>query len=423
MVGLIDCDNFFVSCERVIDPSLEGKPLVVLSNNDGCVVARSGEVKRMGVPMGIPFFKIRNLVDSGQILALSCNNQLYSELSHRLMLFIGENAKEQEVYSVDECFVSLVGVAQPVEFMRMLRSAIWERFHLPVSVGIAGTKTLAKVAAYYAKHFSGYRGVACIDSEAKREKALAQLPVGEVWGLGRKHQKRLEALGCVYASDFVALPQLEIPKIFSSGVLATYLELKGTRCLPFAKSKPPQSIFSSRSLPVESNDFALLREIVATFVANCHGKLRAAGGKCARIAIVLETNRFKLRAPQQHEHFEMDFERPTDDILTLTSAASRLLRLHVRPECLYKRVGVGLSQLVYTPTTISIFDTSDSDRSQRLNEALDGIRSAFGKSTITVASRNSRTMESLSRAERRSEIPGDGFPDIDKKSFPPRIPS
>lgn len=419
MFGLIDCDNFFVSCERVIDPSLEGKPVVVLSNNDGCVVARSNEVKRMGVPMGIPFFKIKNLVASEGIVARSGNHKLYGELSRQLMRFIADNTKEQEVYSIDECFVSLSGVAQPVDFMRALRSSIWGTFHLPVSIGIAGTKTLAKAASRFAKRIGGYRGVAIIDTEEKRQKALALLPIEDVWGIGRRFQKRLVAMGCQYASDFVALDQSVVLQIFSKTGLATYLELKGVCCHAMEKRQPPQSIFSSRSLPSEINDFSQLRELVVTFAAHCHRKLRNAKGKCAKVSLLLATNRFKAALPQQQGLFEVQLLSPTDDIIQITAAATQLLRQNLCPAGLYKKVGVGLSQIFYTPTSVNIFDTHNREKSQRLNSVLDDICKTFGQSSVTIASQNGRTLENISRADLRSEIPSDRFPDIDKTSYPP----
>lgn len=418
MFGLIDCDNFFVSCERVINPSLRGKPVVVLSNNDGCVVARSKEVKKMGVPMGIPLFKIRDLVSQNGIVVLSGNHRLYGELSRRLMQFINENTKEQEVYSIDECFISMAGVAAPQEFMRWLRGAIWDKFSLPVSIGLAPTKTLAKAASYFAKHYDGYQGVAAIDSEEKRMKALAVLPIDEVWGIGRKSHRKLTALGCSTAADFTALNELNVTKMFSKTGLATYLELKGISCIPLEKKKPPQSIFSSRSLPSEINDFGQLRELVATFAAHCHRKLRNENGKCGRISILLATNRFKKDLPQHYELFERQLARPTDDIIEITSVATELLRQNLRVECRYKKVGVGLTQLSYTPTTSNIFDAYDRKKSEQLNAALDDIHSTFGLSTITLASQNHKTLENISRADQRSELPPDAFPDIDKSPAP-----
>lgn len=418
MFGLIDCDNFFVSCERVINPSLRGKPVVVLSNNDGCVVARSKEVKKMGVPMGIPLFKIRELVDQKGIVVLSGNHRLYSELSRRLMQFINENTKEQEVYSIDECFVSLIGVAEPMEFMRWLRSAVWDRFSLPVSIGIAPTKTLAKAASYFAKHYDGYRGVAAIDTDEKRIKALAALPLEEVWGIGRKSQKKLAAMGCSTAAEFTALNELNVSKIFSKTGLATYLELKGISCIPLEKRKPPQSIFSSRSLPSELNDFTQLRELIATFAAHCQRKLRNENGKCSKISVLLATNRFKTYLPQHFELFERQLAQPTDDIMEITSVATELLRQNLRTECLYKKVGVGLTQLSYTPTTSNIFDAYNRKKSEQLNAALDDIHRTFGHSTITLASQNHKTLENISRADKRSDIPPDAFPDIDKSTAP-----
>ena len=208
MYALVDCNNFFVSCERAFQPELEGRPVVVLSNNDGCVVARSNESKAMGIKMGTPFFKVRYLVEQGRLVARSSNYTLYGDLSSRVMSILAEAAPRLEVYSIDEAYMDMDGVAADrvpgicSDLIRKIRR--WTG--IPVSIGIADTKTLAKVANHFAKKYKGYKGVCVIESDDKIRKALALTPIAEVWGIGRRGAPRLEAAGVKTALDFIGRP-------------------------------------------------------------------------------------------------------------------------------------------------------------------------------------------------------------------------
>ena len=191
MIGLIDCNNFFVSCERVFRPQLQGRPVVVLSNNDGCVVARSNEAKALGIAMGVPYFQIRRRVEAGQVTACSSNMRLYRDMSRRVMSLIARRAPRVEIYSVDECFIDLDGIDDPLGFGRGLAAFVTRGTGIPVSLGVSSNKTLAKMASRFAKRYPGYHGCCAIDTEAKRDRAVRLFDVADVWGIGRRHLDRL----------------------------------------------------------------------------------------------------------------------------------------------------------------------------------------------------------------------------------------
>ena len=274
MIALVDCNNFFVSCERVLHPELEGKPVVVLSNNDGCVVARSQEAKALGIPMGIPYFKVARKLREEVLIALSNNHAFYHDVSQRIMALIHDQVEQQEVYSIDECFLRLPCSGDFKPFARSLKAEILQKIGVPVSIGIASTKTLAKVAVYYAKHYAGYQGVAAIETEEQRTKALAKLPIEEVWGIGRRRWAQLKANGVTTAADLLALPIGLVQRLLSVTGSRTYRELEGVEALPFAEVTPRQSVFSSRSLEVETADMAKLEACITLFLGHCCRKLR-----------------------------------------------------------------------------------------------------------------------------------------------------
>ena len=233
MFALVDCNNFFVSCERVFQPQLEGRPVVVLSNNDGCVVARSNEAKAMGIKMGTPFFKIRGLTDRGVVEVRSSNYQLYGDMSARVMRMLRGFVPEVEVYSIDEAFL-LLGDMKPEQYMPLCRSIVaqirsWTG--IPVSIGLAPTRTLGKMASHFAKRYPAYSGVCAIDNEQKRLKALSLTPVKEIWGVGWRGAPKLEASGVRTAADLVARPEEWVYRNMGIGGVRTWRELRGIPCI------------------------------------------------------------------------------------------------------------------------------------------------------------------------------------------------
>ena len=233
MYALVDCNNFFVSCERVFRPQLEGKAVVVLSNNDGCVVARSNESKAMGIRMGTPYYQISHLADKGRLEVCSSNYTLYGDMSARVMSILADTVPKIEIYSIDEAFLVLDGISP--EKIHPLCSALAAKVRrwtgIPVSIGVAPTKTLAKIASHFAKKYKGYKGVCMIDSEEKRMKALSLTPVEDVWGVGRRLAPRLHEAGVRTASDYAARPESWIKENYMLHGLRTWMELHGTVCV------------------------------------------------------------------------------------------------------------------------------------------------------------------------------------------------
>ena len=244
MYALIDCDNCFVSCERVFRPDLEGKPVVVLSNNDGCVVARSNEAKQLGIKEGTPFFKLADEFPGVKIEALSSNYTLYGDMSARIMAIVRMYAPKVEVYSIDECFCDLTGMEQTFNLKQWgedLAARIKKWVGMPVSIGIGPTKTLAKVASRYAKTYAGYNKCCVIDTDGKRRKALSAFPIGKVWGIGRAYVSKLESYGCRMAIDVADKPQGWIRMLFPLPFENTWRELNGVSCKPLCRETAPSA--------------------------------------------------------------------------------------------------------------------------------------------------------------------------------------
>ena len=239
MYALVDCNNFFVSCERVFQPQLEGRPVVVLSNNDGCVVARSNESKAMGIKMGTPFFQVRHYVDNGALEVRSSNYALYGDLSDRVMSILAEAVPRIEIYSIDEAYLHLEGISQEQipQLCRSLVEKIRKWVGIPVSIGVAPTKTLAKIASHFAKTYKGYKGVCMIDTDAKRLKALELTPIGDVWGVGRRLAPRMQSAGIKTALDYVNRPQKWVHSNFNLPGVRTWEELRGRACIEDEKDE------------------------------------------------------------------------------------------------------------------------------------------------------------------------------------------
>jgi DNA polymerase V len=249
MYALVDCNNFFVSCERVFRPQLEGKAVVVLSNNDGCVVARSNESKAMGIKMGVPFYQVRHYVDSGRLTACSSNYSLYGDISNRVMSILADTVPKIEIYSIDEAFLHLDCIPQEKvpQMCRDLVRKIRKWVGVPVSIGVAPTKTLAKIASHFAKTYKGYRGVCMMDTEAKRMKALELTPIEDVWGIGRRFAPKLFSKGVRTAMDYVSRPREWVVSNFNINALRTWEELQGRKCVEEESHERRQSICTSRS--------------------------------------------------------------------------------------------------------------------------------------------------------------------------------
>lgn len=392
-VALVDCNNFYASCERVFNPKLEGKPIVVLSNNDGCVVARSNEVKALGIPMGAPWFQIEPLARRHGIIAYSSNYALYGDMSSRVMRILERFSPRQEIYSIDECFLGLEGFERwdLQAYGQEIRRQVKRGTGIPVSIGIAPTKTLAKLANHVAKKREAYAGVCDFGHFTPREleALLNSIEVSAVWGVGRRITRRLEAMGIQSVQDLRAADSRWIRQQFSVTLERTVTELQGIACIELEERAPnKQEIISSRSFgkPVES--FQELSEAVSSYVTRAAEKLRSQGSVAGSIGVFILTNPFRPKEPQHQQSRVVSLATPTDDTRHLTQAALRGLKRIYRPGFKYKKAGIVLMALEQKGTdSRSLFENPvQNAKSTRLMKAMDSINAQMGKDTLKLAS-------------------------------------
>lgn len=400
MVGLMDCNNFFVSCERVFQPELADKAVVVLSNNDGCVVARSNEAKALGIKMGEPYFRIRQLVERGEVLVRSGNLRLYGDMSRRVMSVAQRFVPHIEQYSIDECFLDLDGVQQPVAVCRELVKVVRQWTGIPVSVGVAPTKTLAKVASKFAKKYAGYHGCCLIDTDEKRVKALRLTPVGEVWGVGRRHLPLLLGRGVKTAYDLTCWNEDHVRHLLALPGVRMWNELKGKPMIPLEQAVAKQSITASRSFRNVITDYELLRSLIADFASICADKLRRDGSAARMVTAYIRTDRFRPDQPQYGNSGTVTLDVATSDLREIVAAATRALQSVYREGYGYKKAGVSLSGITHGCVQAHLFDTVDRERQQRLLEAVDRVREKNGVQALRVASQES--FRTVMNSEHRS---------------------
>ena len=384
MYALCDCNNFFVSCERVFRPDLRDKPVVVLSGNDGCVIARSNEAKRLGVKMGVPFYQIQTLVEQYDIVHFSSNFALYGDLSSRIMRILSRYTDDLQQYSIDEAFFDLSYLADAAEAKTLcesIRAEILQGIGVPVSIGIASTKTLCKVASHYAKKYAGYRGVCLIDNEERRIKALAQYPVEEIWGIGRHSVAKLQSTGIRTAWDFARQTPLFARNALHLPGLNTWRELNGEDCVSVSELPEKQSITCSRTFNQGVTDRHLLEQALCQFCAKVAEKLRRQHSVCQQMIVFAHTSRFREQRFIIQD--AVTFPTPTSNTQEMTEALLRVVRRQWYPDTPYKRAGVVL--LAVTPESgvqLSLFDTRDRGRDKRLQQAIDSINRHLGKHAV-----------------------------------------
>lgn len=406
MYALVDCNNFFVSCERVFRPQLEGKAVVVLSNNDGCVVARSNESKAMGIKMGTPFYQVRDMVKAGRLIACSSNYTMYGDLSSRVMSILAEAVPRIEIYSIDEAFLCMDGMSpEKIEgISRELVAKVRKWVGIPVSIGIAPTKTLSKIASHFAKKYPGYRGVCRIDSEEKRLKALSLTPIREVWGVGRKLSVSMEQKGIRTALDYVQRPEEWVRKNYMLHGVRTWLELRGQVCVEEELPEKRKSICTSRSFPGMITDRSEIAARVADFAAKCAQKLREEHSAARQVDVVLYTNRFRDDLPQYFPCASVRLPVAASSTQEIVSAALKGFGTIYRPDYRYKKAGVTVSDLVDADAVqASLFDYDiDLRRKQdRLSEIMDRIN-AGGHNLVRLAAQRSGDYTDGIRSDYRS---------------------
>lgn len=391
MIGLIDCNNFFVSCERVFTPALRNRPVIVFSNNDGCAVALSNEAKALGIRRGDPFFKIRQLCESANVATLSGNHKLYGDMSSRVMATLSAITPSVEIYSIDEAFIDMSG--WPIDKLQTVGHEIVRiiRRHtgIATSLGIAPTKTLAKIASHFAKKFPGYHGCCLIDTDEKRRKALSLSEARDVWGIGRKLARRLTDCGIHTALELADLSEDAVDKLFNVTGEKTWRELNGEPCVDFQPEDSSQKqMVCSRSFGKAITDFDELSGAVASFAANVGRKMRERGLCAVTVGVFIHTDAFRPDLPQYYNTAMVTLPEASADTLTITTAATDCLRNIFRKGFGYKKAGIIISELTDARhIQQSLFSNAvDRERRCRLMNAVDSInRSSIAHDTIHTA--------------------------------------
>lgn len=392
MYGIVDCDNCYVSCERVFRPDLEGKAVVVLSNNDGCVVARSNEAKAMGIKEGTPYFQLSQLFPNQKIAVFSSNYELYGDLTARVVSIISQEAPSYFRYSIDECFVYLDGM-ENINLQKWgenLHKRIKQSVGMPVSIGLAPNKTLAKIASKLAKKYEVYRHCCIINNDENRIAALKWLPIEDVWGIGRRYAAKLQSLGCRTAYDFAEHHKDWVRQTFNNiNIVRTWQELNGEDCVPNEELAKKKSICTSRSFNGMISDFETLRTHVANYASRCAEKLRKQETVASIVGVFLSTNPFREDLLQYWNFQETRLLTPSSSTIPIVQAATEVLRNIYRKGYQYKRGGVivmGISP--NSPIQQDLFDV-DAEQIQklkRLDAAVDRINKINGSETVVIGS-------------------------------------
>jgi DNA polymerase V len=387
--ALVDCNNFYASCERVFNPKLAGQPIVVLSNNDGCVVARSNEAKALGIGMGVPEFQIRPLLRAHHVQVFSSNYRLYGDMSQRVMETLEQFCPDLEVYSIDEAFLSLVGFERRglIEYGRQMRRTVKQWTGIPVSVGIAETKTLAKIANRIAKRAPDFGGVFDLLACSDRDALLSRVAVEDVWGIGRNHARALNQHGITTALQLRGVDDQWIRKRMGIVGLRLVMELRGVSCLDLDQCpSPKQSLTCSRAFGTLISTLTEMEEAVSVYTSRVAEKLRREQLAATALTVCLTTNEFK-EGPQYSNALTLTLPVVTDSTADLIRCALQGIRAIYRDGYRYKKAGVMLTGLLpASQTQADLFDAEDRRKSTRLTTALDAVNNRWGAGTLQYAS-------------------------------------
>jgi len=399
MFGIADCNNFYVSCERVFNPSLENKPVVVLSNNDGCIVARSNEVKALGIAMGIPVFKVRNLIKEHDIAVYSSNYALYADMSRRVMSVLEQFIPSMEIYSIDEAFLDLRGFSPERigDLIANTRKTVMQWTGIPLSIGVAPTKTLAKIANRVAKKNADYKGVCLLNSDAMREHLLKHTAVEGIWGIGPRLSRFLKARGIYTAWQLTCTNDFWIKKNLTVTGLRTVYELRGIPAIPLEYNIPDkQQICTSRSFGQPVEKLNELRESIATYAARSAQKLRQQKSLANTVLIYIRTNPFKENVYQNFRVISLPV--PTSCTEEITEYALYGLESIFKAGYAYKKAGVILSGIIPdTGVQQNLFDTVPRDKSRQRMNVMDLINQKNGNDTVYFASQGIRKSWKMKR--------------------------
>ena len=390
MYSLVDCNSFFCSVEKVFHPGLEGKPVCVLSSNDGCIVALTPEAKACGLHRGDPIFKVEDIVKHYSVQVFSTNMQLYAAMSRRITSILRRSIHHVENYSIDESFLDLNGYEKNfdlVELMQGIKDRIKLWTDIPVSIGIAPSKTLAKMGSKFAKQYKGYKGVCMIDTEEKRRKALGLFDLSDVWGIGRRTFENLNYYGIHTPLEFADKSESWVLSHFHKPGYQTWLELNGIPCIDTSEVLRNKNICTSRSFAEMVSGLPSLKASIAHFAASCANKLRGQGSACKSVTAFVGSNRFREDLPQYGNAASTTFVTATSDTLEITNAALRCLESIYVPGIMYKRSGVMVGDIVPSnPLQLDLFDTNKKRKERNdLMRVLDSVNQRYGVKTLHLA--------------------------------------
>ena len=427
MYGIVDCDNCYVSCERVFRPDLEGKPVVVLSNNDGCVVARSNEAKALGIKEGMPYFQMVQQYPNQQIAVFSSNYELYGELTARVVSIISKEAPSYFRYSIDECFVYLDGMENfnLQQWGEHLHKRIKKEVGMPVSIGLAPNKTLAKIASKLAKKFEAYRHCCIIDNDENRIAALKWLPVEDVWGIGRRYAEKLQALGCTTAYDFAQHHKDWVRLTFNNiNIVRTWQELNGEDVVPNEELAKKKSICTSRSFSGMISDKDALKTHIANYACRCAEKLRKQNTVASIVGLFVSTNPFREDLLQYWKYEEVRLVTPTSSTVQIVKAASKLLDKIFIQGLQYKRGGVIVMGITpNSPIQQDLFDVSAEqiEKMNKLDKVIDRINKRYGSETVVIGSQQYAQKDVMAKAAIEREQSQAGLDSAERKQARPKV--
>ncbi|WP_272150646.1 Y-family DNA polymerase [Tenacibaculum aiptasiae] len=391
MYALVDCNNFYTSCERVFNPNLEGKPVAILSNNDGCVISMSDEAKKINLPFGAPIFKWEQFCKDNNISVLSSNYPLYGDMSARVMKILEQFSPDVEVYSIDEAFLQFKGFDN-YDFDshgKKIRSTILQWTGIPTCVGLAPTKALSKIANKIARKFPKKTGgVYVIDSEEKRIKALQWIPIESVWGIGRGLVKKLKAKGCVKAYDFIQLDDDWVRKNLSITVWKLKKDLEGDSKIILDEPITKKAIATTRSFEYTFSDIDNIKERISTFATSCAEKLRKQNSSCHMVVVMLRSDRHKKDSEQHRVSKTVVFPYPTDSTLTISKSAVKAVTTIFKEGIKYKRAGVIVTGLVPSDNyQLNMFE-GENPKHKPLMKAIDKLNKTFKSDKVKLANQD-----------------------------------
>lgn len=407
MWALVDCNSFFASVERTFHPGLRGKPVCVLSSNDGIIVALTAEAKRLGLRRGDALFEVRDIVEKNNVSIFSGNMMLYAAMSKRVVGIIKRSVEKVDQYSIDECFADLAGYEAHYDleaYMRDMAGRIKLWTDIPVSVGIAPTKTLAKVGGKFAKQYPGYHSVCLINTDEKRRKALSMFPLDDVWGIGRRTCEKLLSLGVRTPLEFADKPGEWVHRHFTKPGVQTWKELNGYPCIDTSEILQRQNITTSRSFGTMVTGKEQMKAAVAHFTASCANKLRAQGCVAQAVSVFVCSNRFRDDLPQYYDAATWKLQVGTADTIELTRAALSVLESIYRPGISYKKAGVILCDISSANAVQQILFDTVGNRPERheLSKTIDNLNHRYGLKAVGLAVEGARSDAWRSKSEHRS---------------------